>query len=88
MGTWESQTGHGETKTGPLGGLDEAWGWVWPPGYDKVSKHASIACRQRTNFVGRRGWKKGRTITKEIQIKERTKEIEDKLLTGCTYKIF
>ena len=42
-----------------------------------MSKHASIACRQRTNFVGRRGWKKGRTITKEIQIKERTKEIED-----------
>ena len=30
-----------------------ACSFIWLTGYDKVPKHASIACRQQTNFVGR-----------------------------------
>ena len=89
MHPWLKKQGRIHEPASVAGVGQGQWGVPYTQsGYDKVSKHASIACRQRTNFVGRRGWKKGRTITKEMQIKERTKEIEDKLLTGCAYKIF
>ena len=36
----------------------------WSAGYDKVPKHASIACRQQVNFVGRE-------IEKKIKIRKK-----------------
>ena len=33
-------------------------------GYDKVSKHASIACRQQTDFVGKETKKKRKSKRK------------------------
>ena len=47
------------------------------PGSDKVSKHASIACRQQANFVGTDG-KREKNLRKKIESLRRERDEEKK----------